>query len=194
MPLFKTHGVTMVISGHDHYYEHGLSNNGIPYVITGGGGAPLYAIAKPSPLFPHKVIYNKVIYHYLVMEIDGKYVHVRAMTTKGVKLEEFYFGKPPIPPPKDAGVDGAVDAATPDQSSLADSSKAADTGTATDKAAAADKAAAGKDSASGQDGKAVTPPVPQDEGCSCRTADASGGEGGLILLLAALLWIRRRRS
>ncbi len=200
MPTFKSHGVTMVISGHDHYYEHGTSNNGIPYVISGGGGAPLYSIGKPSPLFPHKVIYNKSGYHYLTIDVNGKYVHVKAKSPKGVKMEEFYFNKPPIPPPKDAGVADAGTAA--DQAVVADSKAAADKAAAkADKAKGADQAstsdgpAKGADSASASaDGKVATPPGDTgDDGCSCRAGGQGPGAGLGLLLAAMLLWVRRRR-
>ncbi len=44
LPRFLQYGVDVVFSGHDHYYEHGVSGNGIDYVISGGGGAPLYDV------------------------------------------------------------------------------------------------------------------------------------------------------
>jgi predicted phosphodiesterase len=44
VPLFEQYGVDMVFSGHDHVYERGTVND-VKYVVTGGGGAPLYAIA-----------------------------------------------------------------------------------------------------------------------------------------------------
>ncbi len=39
--LFRAHKVDVVFSGHDHIYERGDAN-GLRYVVTGGGGAPLY--------------------------------------------------------------------------------------------------------------------------------------------------------
>lgn len=199
MPTFKSRGVTMVISGHDHYYEHGVSNNGIPYVISGGGGAPLYSIGAPSLLFPHKVIYNKSGYHYLLIDVNGKYVHVRTMSPKGVKMEEFYFNKPPIPPPKDAGVDSAAADAgvTPDQAAAADSAATPDSKVSVDgPATSADAPASTPDSATaGKDG-ALVPPLadPEEEGCSCSVSSQPGGQ--LMLMLAGLLWLvfRRRRG
>ena len=38
--------VTAIFSGHDHYYERGFSESGIPYVITGGGGATLEKVTE----------------------------------------------------------------------------------------------------------------------------------------------------
>jgi hypothetical protein len=39
--LLHAHKVDVVFSGHDHIYERGDAN-GIRYVVSGGGGAPLY--------------------------------------------------------------------------------------------------------------------------------------------------------
>lgn len=43
--LLAAHGVDLVLSGHDHIYERG-DHNGMKYVISGGGGAPLYRASK----------------------------------------------------------------------------------------------------------------------------------------------------
>ena len=41
VPLFERYNVSALFSGHDHIYERSL-HNGIYYIVTGGGGAPLY--------------------------------------------------------------------------------------------------------------------------------------------------------
>jgi len=48
IPLFEQYGVDIVFNGHDHDYERSLYNN-IYYIVTGGGGAPLYDQARASP-------------------------------------------------------------------------------------------------------------------------------------------------
>ena len=197
MATFKTHKVTMVISGHDHYYEHGVSPNGIHYAISGGGGAPLYSIGPPSLLVPHKVIYNKAGYHYLLIDVNGKYVHVQAKDQKGAKMEEFFFGTPPKPTP-DGGVDGAVaDAgATPDQAATLDGAPVTadtagpDTASSSADAPAPDANSAKTDQAASTD-SAVTPPATEEEGCACSTSGRMP-KTGLLLILLGVLIIRRR--
>ena len=44
VPILARHHVTVLFSGHDHLYQRGVAG-GVPYVVTGGGGAPLYPIA-----------------------------------------------------------------------------------------------------------------------------------------------------
>jgi acid phosphatase type 7 len=48
LPLFEQYGVNLVLSGHDHDYERSLYNN-IYFIVTGGGGAPLYTQQSSSP-------------------------------------------------------------------------------------------------------------------------------------------------
>jgi 3',5'-cyclic AMP phosphodiesterase CpdA len=48
--LLAAHHVDLVLAGHDHIYERGLdAASGLRYVISGGGGAPLYEIEHPLP-------------------------------------------------------------------------------------------------------------------------------------------------
>ncbi len=41
IPLFEEYNVDIIFNGHDHIYERSLYN-GIYYIVSGGGGAPLY--------------------------------------------------------------------------------------------------------------------------------------------------------
>lgn len=50
MPLFRKHHVRMVVAGHDHLYDHWVErydDQGVTHrldqIVTGGGGAPIYA-------------------------------------------------------------------------------------------------------------------------------------------------------
>ena len=97
LPAFLEHGVDMVLSGHDHYYEHGISGNGIHYVISGGGGAPLYEV---SPAFwnlfiPHQSIYAESLYHYVVVEVSADRIQVTTKSPEGEVIEQFVVGERP---------------------------------------------------------------------------------------------------
>lgn len=57
MPLFRTHHVRMLITGHDHLYDHWVErydDQGTSYrmdtIVTGGGGAPIYTYAGEPDL------------------------------------------------------------------------------------------------------------------------------------------------
>ncbi|MBN1676520.1 MAG: metallophosphoesterase family protein [Kiritimatiellae bacterium] len=49
VPLFEAHNVQLVFNGHDHVYERSYKD-GVSYIVTGGGGAPLYSVGvTPNP-------------------------------------------------------------------------------------------------------------------------------------------------
>jgi 3',5'-cyclic AMP phosphodiesterase CpdA len=75
--LFKKHGVTMVFSGHEHLYLR-KAVDGIPYVIAGGGGAPLYADDL-----------NGGFFHYIYVIVDGDRVSGEAVDVSGKVRDRF---------------------------------------------------------------------------------------------------------
>jgi MYXO-CTERM domain-containing protein len=182
LPLFKASGVSLIISGHDHYYERGVSGNNIPYMITGGGGAPLYATGAPSPA-PHTVAVNAVKYHYAVIDVQGPQIKVLVKTPDGKQLDQYTLGSPPPPPPPtDAGLP-AVDA-----SPLVDASPQPADGTAVDAATTAPDVSTkapdtGGASAAGDD----------DAGCGCRVSSDARGASALVLVMALILFVLGRR-
>lgn len=64
--LFRLHGVDLVLEGHRHRYERGVKD-GIPYVIVGGGGAPLDACAS-DPIPGRKKCVGAPDYSYATLE------------------------------------------------------------------------------------------------------------------------------
>ncbi len=96
---FVSAGVDVVFSGHDHHYVRGWADNGLPFVVSGGGGAPLYDFSEalmtsgevidvavwgwlPEPGDkPFSLIWTKKVHHYVVVDVQGGRVDV---TTKEV--------------------------------------------------------------------------------------------------------------
>ncbi|MBW1881714.1 MAG: metallophosphoesterase [Deltaproteobacteria bacterium] len=90
LPLFEETGVVGILSGHDHYYERGRSANDIAYVVSGGAGAPLYALESPnSP--PHTIEVSEMVHHYVVVEVDGLQVRLVAKDLSGVVIDDASF-------------------------------------------------------------------------------------------------------
>ncbi len=85
--LFETHGVDGVFSGHDHNYQRHVVN-GIQYVVTGGGGAPLY---ECGPVQPTEVARAKE-HHYVVVSVRGKTANARVVTIDGTIADTFTVG------------------------------------------------------------------------------------------------------
>jgi hypothetical protein len=67
-PLFEEHGVDIVFSGHNHCYEH-FNVNGIDYVVTGGGGAPLYGIHDGPEGERDLLIQSLEFYHFIRLDV-----------------------------------------------------------------------------------------------------------------------------
>lgn len=65
VPLFQEHEVDMVFSGHNHHYERSFKD-GIYYIVSGGGGAPLYGFPNKSEnIFSQVRIAN---YHHTTLD------------------------------------------------------------------------------------------------------------------------------
>lgn len=96
MPLFRKHGVQLLLTGHEHFFEHWVerfkdadgSTRRIDQIVSGGGGAPLYsyrgepdlrayvaAAGADSVRLTHLVRPGMEpgdnAYHYMVVHVDG---------------------------------------------------------------------------------------------------------------------------
>ncbi|HTP33940.1 MAG TPA: metallophosphoesterase [Candidatus Acidoferrales bacterium] len=85
VPLFEKYHVNATFFGHDHNYQHYLKN-GIHYVITGGGGAPLYDVDKPDPAYAVKVVSTE---NFVTVNVEGKAAKVKSTALDGKILDEF---------------------------------------------------------------------------------------------------------
>jgi hypothetical protein len=95
MPLFRKHHVDLLLSGHEHLFEHWVERyeqNGHRYrmdqLVTGGGGAPIYTFQGRPELREYlqagkadKVAVTQLVrpgadagdnpYHFVVVQVDG---------------------------------------------------------------------------------------------------------------------------
>lgn len=95
MPMFRKHHVRMIFVGHDHMFEHWVERyedesgkHRIDHVLTGGGGAPLYAYAGDPDTREYvkagaaeKVTLDRIAkppyepgegaFHYVLVQVDG---------------------------------------------------------------------------------------------------------------------------
>jgi hypothetical protein len=78
VPILAAHGVNLLFSGHDHIYQRGKAG-GLDYVVTGGGGAPLYRIrcgAGTRRRCPREDGAQKVVseHHYLLLTVYAEHM------------------------------------------------------------------------------------------------------------------------
>jgi len=90
MQLFEQHHVDAVLAGHDHAYER-LERNGVPYFVSGGGGAKLYPQSPcGQPDEPALQVYEST-HHYVMLEFrpSGSRVEiaVRAQVPQGMPFD-----------------------------------------------------------------------------------------------------------
>ena len=104
LPLFRQHRVKVYFGGHDHMFEHWVERyedalggkHRLDLVLTGGGGAPLYAYAGDPDIRPYvkqyadeKVALERLAkppyepgdgaYHYLLVRVDGEHLSMEVV-------------------------------------------------------------------------------------------------------------------
>jgi len=84
VPLLEKHGVDLVLLGHDHLYGRSRKVNGVTYVISGGGGSPLYSSTTDDIMEFCEKRYNYVRFH--VSEESIRWV---AIDEVGEVIEEY---------------------------------------------------------------------------------------------------------
>ncbi len=83
VPLFEKYKVQAVFNGHDHNYQHHVVN-GIDYIVTGGGGAPLYPVDAAIEGTTRKV---ESIENFVMIKVDGKTARSEALALDGRVIE-----------------------------------------------------------------------------------------------------------
>jgi acid phosphatase type 7 len=96
-PVFDKYGVAVGWQGHDHYYTRTKSikaekivpdNEGTVYVVSGGGGAPLYDF-KPN----NWIVKGEKVHHYIIMTATKKTAKFTAYRLDGTVLDRFELKK-----------------------------------------------------------------------------------------------------
>jgi MYXO-CTERM domain-containing protein len=124
--LLKAKKIDLVLSGHDHIYERG-EDKGTRYIVSGGGGAPLYRIQ--APLAGTRKIEST--YHFVNFVVSPSKVTLVAKRADGSVLDSCEFGKNPgwDCDPK-APMDPKVDGVSPSQGRPPASATSSDVATA----------------------------------------------------------------
>jgi predicted phosphodiesterase len=86
--LFKQHKIDLIFSGHDHVYERGIGE-GIPFVVTGGGGAPLYRLRTRTAQSRH----GESTHHFVEAEVSPKVLTLTAVRPDGSRIERCALSK-----------------------------------------------------------------------------------------------------
>jgi hypothetical protein len=84
---FEFYNVDIVFNGHDHSYEHGKVRS-VNYIVTGGGGAPLYDIGQSW-----WTIHSEKTYHYCLVSVDQMELNFQAKKPDGSIIDSFIIQK-----------------------------------------------------------------------------------------------------
>jgi hypothetical protein len=84
--LFRKHGIRLVFQGHDHIYYRTI-RDGVAYVVTGGGGAPLYGLDHAELGIPGDV--SESVNHFCIADVFGDRVEVTAYRKDLSVLDSF---------------------------------------------------------------------------------------------------------
>jgi hypothetical protein len=100
-PVFENHDVQLVLSAHEHDYERTKAINGVTYVVTGGGGAPLYAAGTAS-----FTAASASRFHYVRGDASECTLKLDAVGTDGSVFDTVSLSRcaPPPPPPSEDDV------------------------------------------------------------------------------------------
>jgi predicted MPP superfamily phosphohydrolase len=81
-PVLKSHGVQLVLSGHDHDYERVKPQDGVTYVVTGGGGVGTKSVGKSGfTAFAVDVI------HFVYVEVTEDQLTLHAIDASGNEFD-----------------------------------------------------------------------------------------------------------
>lgn len=94
VPVFEQYEVDLVISGHHHLYDHSVVN-GIHYLVSGGGGAPLKACTGRNPYS----VYCESTLHFLDIRLDGMRLTCRGVRPDGSAFDPVLLDKGGTVPP-----------------------------------------------------------------------------------------------
>ena len=90
-PIFRQHGVRLVMCGHVHGYERFVDGE-LTYIVSGGGGAALHDLdvtADERPEEASKRVASSSTYHGTVIEVLADSIHGTAIGHDGRTLDDF---------------------------------------------------------------------------------------------------------
>lgn len=83
VPIFERHGVDLVLAGHDHDYERTEPQNGVNYLVTGGGGRGTRAVGSSS-----FTAFSEQVLNFVYVEIEGNQLRLHAIDATGDEFDQ----------------------------------------------------------------------------------------------------------
>jgi hypothetical protein len=86
VPVFERHRLALVLNGHDHNYQRFVSDRGVNYVVTGGGGRSLYGLDRCQDGTPRRVAAAER-HHFTAVEVRADSLELTAVAEDGTELD-----------------------------------------------------------------------------------------------------------
>ena len=83
VPMFEKAGVKLVLSGHDHNYQR-LIEDGVTYIVSGGGSATLYAKTVD---IPGSQVFNQIS-HFVTFDVYPDHIDLKAVALSGAVIDQ----------------------------------------------------------------------------------------------------------
>ena len=90
-PMFVKAGVSVVLTGHDHFYERIKPQKGILHFVVGAGGSLRRGDIRKTDLTDKGYDQD---YSFMIAEIDGDDMHFQAINRKGETVDSGVFKRP----------------------------------------------------------------------------------------------------
>jgi hypothetical protein len=90
-PLFVKHGVDVVFTGHEHFYERIKPQQGVHYFVTGGGGKLRRGDIGGGPI--HEKGFDEG-FHFMLIEIAGDTMHFQVINEVGKTVDSDVIRRP----------------------------------------------------------------------------------------------------
>ncbi len=87
-PIFEQGKLTAALGGHNHNYQR-AEKNGVTYLTSGGGGAPLYPLGPELP----ETKFQQAAYHYVRFTVESKRAVAEAVDLEGKVLDRFTLSR-----------------------------------------------------------------------------------------------------
>jgi predicted phosphodiesterase len=88
VPLFQKFGLDLALSGHDHLYQRFETEEGVTYVVTGGGGTFLDGAASCPSTVPHREAATGSMHHFVAIQGSAEELSLRAIGLEDPILDE----------------------------------------------------------------------------------------------------------
>lgn len=82
-PVLESHRVPLVLNGHEHDYERTKPQNGVTYVVTGGGGHSTRPVGSSG-----FTAFSESVLHFVYVEITGRRLLLHAIDGIGREFDQ----------------------------------------------------------------------------------------------------------